>query len=128
MGASRLVRAHIVEASRTRAAREQSACRGTRMLAANRGWTRVPWREMGRAQGGTTGERAGVDIHGRWELELEGAPARLGTGRHGEQQEGTVRDGRRGTDEQVERELRESQGGRSELRAGRRIQARVSSV
>jgi hypothetical protein len=36
MGASRLVRAHVVEASRTRVAREQSACRGTRMLAANR--------------------------------------------------------------------------------------------
>jgi hypothetical protein len=39
---------------------------------------------MGRAQGGTTGERAGEDIHGRWELKLEGAPARLGTRRHGE--------------------------------------------
>jgi hypothetical protein len=83
---------------------------------------------MGRAQGETTGERAGADIHGRWELELEGAPARLGTGRHGEQQEGAVRDGGRGIGEQVERELWESQGGRSELRAGRRIQARASSV
>jgi hypothetical protein len=59
MGASWLVRAHVTEASRTRAAREQSARRGTRMLAANRD---------GRAR---HGERWGEHREERLESELE---------------------------------------------------------